>query len=129
VGRHKPSDRSRFTPNAAGPLPIVASAVRDLERELLASLHMKAADTSTYTSNYTSSDSDRSAARVAVFFSGSLDCALLARLTNDLLPVGESIDLLNVAFYTHALSALIFIPSFTLTQAVPGQNLRSLKLP
>lgn len=68
---------------------------------------MKAANTSTYTPNYTPSDSDRSSARAAVLFSGGLDCALLARLTNDLLPVGESIDLLNVTFYTHALSALI----------------------
>lgn len=60
---------------------------------------MKVADIPTYASNYTLSDSDRSAARVAVLFSGGLDCTLLARLTNDLLPVGESIDLPNVAFY------------------------------
>jgi asparagine synthetase B (glutamine-hydrolysing) len=86
-----------LAPNAARPLLIGASAVRDLERELLASLHMKVADIPTYTSNYTLSDSDRSAVRVAVLFSGGLDCTLLARLTNDLLPVEESIDLPNVA--------------------------------
>lgn len=53
----------------------------------------------TYTSNYTLSDSDRSVAIAIVLFSGGLDCALLARLTNDLHPVGESIDLLNIDFY------------------------------
>src|ERR1700734_1439498 len=60
---------------------------------------MKVADIPTYTSNCTLSDSDRSAARVAVLFPGGLDCTLLARLTNDLLPLEESIDLPNVAFY------------------------------
>lgn len=37
-------------------------------------------------------------ANVAVLFSGGLDCTLLARLAHDILPVGEPIDLLNVAF-------------------------------
>jgi hypothetical protein len=53
----------------------------------------------TYTSNYTMCDSDPSVAIAVVLFSGGLDCALLARLTNDLPPVGESIDLLNIDFY------------------------------
>ncbi|KAL5117853.1 hypothetical protein ACEQ8H_004171 [Pleosporales sp. CAS-2024a] len=35
---------------------------------------------------------------IAVLFSGGLDCTLLARLCHDLIPLGESIDLLNVAF-------------------------------
>ncbi|KAJ5183698.1 hypothetical protein N7492_001314 [Penicillium capsulatum] len=37
-------------------------------------------------------------AKVAVLFSGGLDCSLLARLSHDLLPLHEPIDLLNVAF-------------------------------
>src|SRR5690242_628565 len=37
-------------------------------------------------------------ARVAVLFSGGLDCTILARLCHDLLPLCETIDLLNVAF-------------------------------
>lgn len=37
-------------------------------------------------------------AKVAVLFSGGLDCAVLARLCHDLLPPEETIDLLNVAF-------------------------------
>jgi asparagine synthetase B (glutamine-hydrolysing) len=37
-------------------------------------------------------------AKVAVLFSGGLDCTLLARLSHDILPINEPIDLLNVAF-------------------------------
>jgi asparagine synthetase B (glutamine-hydrolysing) len=37
-------------------------------------------------------------ARVAILFSGGLDCTLLARLTHHLLPQHQSVDLLNVAF-------------------------------
>lgn len=35
---------------------------------------------------------------LAVLFSGGLDCTLLARLSHDILPPSEPIDLLNVAF-------------------------------
>ena len=38
------------------------------------------------------------APRLAVLFSGGLDCTVLARLAHDLLPSTEGIDLLNVAF-------------------------------
>lgn len=36
--------------------------------------------------------------KLAVLFSGGLDCALLARLSHEILPSTEPIDLLNVAF-------------------------------
>ena len=36
--------------------------------------------------------------RVAVLFSGGLDCSILARMCHDLLPLSEPVDLLNVAF-------------------------------
>lgn len=36
--------------------------------------------------------------RVAVLFSGGLDCTLLARLAHDILPASQGIDLINVAF-------------------------------
>ncbi|KAF2459018.1 asparagine synthase [Lineolata rhizophorae] len=36
--------------------------------------------------------------RIAILFSGGLDCSLLARLAHDIVPIAESIDLLNVAF-------------------------------
>ena len=37
-------------------------------------------------------------ARLAILFSGGLDCTLLARLCHDLLPKTHEVDLLNVAF-------------------------------
>lgn len=37
-------------------------------------------------------------AKLAILFSGGLDCTVLARLAHDLLPAEEHIDLLNVAF-------------------------------
>lgn len=36
--------------------------------------------------------------RIAVLFSGGLDCTVLARLSHELLPSGQAVDLLNVAF-------------------------------
>ncbi|GAB0137160.1 hypothetical protein EsDP_00005440 [Epichloe bromicola] len=44
-------------------------------------------------------------ARVAVLFSGGLDCTVLARLASDLLPVDQPIDLLNVAFENPRIAA------------------------
>ncbi|KAI7270925.1 hypothetical protein KC345_g7322 [Hortaea werneckii] len=41
---------------------------------------------------------EHAAARLAILFSGGLDCTVLARLAHDILPQSESIDLLNVAF-------------------------------
>lgn len=37
-------------------------------------------------------------ARVAVLFSGGLDCTVLARIASDIIPAGQAIDLVNVAF-------------------------------
>jgi asparagine synthetase B (glutamine-hydrolysing) len=36
--------------------------------------------------------------RIAVLFSGGLDCTLMARLAHDVLPSSQGIDLINVAF-------------------------------
>lgn len=36
--------------------------------------------------------------RVAVLFSGGLDCTLMARIVHDVLPASQGIDLINVAF-------------------------------
>ncbi|KAI9171495.1 asparagine synthase-like protein [Paramyrothecium foliicola] len=41
---------------------------------------------------------DVSDARVAVLFSGGLDCTVLARMASDVVPPGQAIDLINVAF-------------------------------
>ena len=80
-------------------LPTAASTLCDLKRELSASLHLRVAGIPTFASTFTSSHLDCAVARVAILFSGGLDCTLLARLAHDLLPTEESIDLLNVAFY------------------------------
>ena len=36
--------------------------------------------------------------RIAILFSGGLDCTVLARLVHDILPIEQEVDLLNVAF-------------------------------
>jgi asparagine synthetase B (glutamine-hydrolysing) len=36
--------------------------------------------------------------KVAILFSGGLDCTILARMCHDLIPIHEPVDLLNVAF-------------------------------
>ena len=42
--------------------------------------------------------SSSKSARVAILFSGGLDCTVLARLAHDLLGAEDEIDLINVAF-------------------------------
>ncbi|TRX93754.1 hypothetical protein FHL15_005430 [Xylaria flabelliformis] len=37
-------------------------------------------------------------ARIAILFSGGLDCTVLARLAHDLVPMSQGLDLINVAF-------------------------------
>ncbi|KAI0861845.1 asparagine synthase-domain-containing protein [Xylaria cubensis] len=37
-------------------------------------------------------------ARIAILFSGGLDCTVLARLAHDLVPISQGLDLINVAF-------------------------------
>jgi asparagine synthetase B (glutamine-hydrolysing) len=44
------------------------------------------------------SGSDPKEARIAVLFSGGLDCTVLARLAADILPPDQVVDLINVAF-------------------------------
>lgn len=44
-------------------------------------------------------------ARVAILFSGGLDCTVLARLAHDLLPSSHRIDLVNVAFENPRIAA------------------------
>lgn len=40
-----------------------------------------------------------------MLFSGGLDCTVVARLTHDILPSGQSIDLINVAFENPRIAA------------------------
>jgi asparagine synthetase B (glutamine-hydrolysing) len=52
----------------------------------------------THTHHDSSSPAAETSPRVAVLFSGGLDCSVLAWLIHTLLPPSESIDLINVAF-------------------------------
>ncbi|KAI1906178.1 hypothetical protein LOZ12_003833 [Ophidiomyces ophidiicola] len=54
------------------------------------------------------------AAKVAVLFSGGLDCTVLARLVHDLLPVDEPVDLLNIAFENPRVAAASLAKNATL---------------
>ncbi|KAM4059796.1 asparagine synthetase domain-containing protein C4F6.11c [Hirsutella rhossiliensis] len=44
-------------------------------------------------------------ARIAILFSGGLDCTVLARLTSDILPIDQVIDLISVAFENPRIAA------------------------
>ncbi|VUC27113.1 unnamed protein product [Clonostachys rosea] len=67
-------------------------SVRELREQLTESLNLRVLDVPIPPH---SSSSD---ARVAVLFSGGLDCTVLARLASDAIPAEQPIDLLNVAF-------------------------------
>jgi len=69
-------------------------AVSNLTAQLRSSVQTRVEEIPTYTA----SGSNFSPSRIAVLFSGGLDCTLLARLTHDILPYNQPIDLLNVAF-------------------------------
>ncbi|KAB5532715.1 asparagine synthase [Coniochaeta sp. 2T2.1] len=67
--------------------------VGSLREQLTASLSLRVLNIPEPPNNGSGSDT-----RVAVLFSGGLDCTMLARLSHDLLPADQAIDLLNVAF-------------------------------
>ncbi|KAH6695293.1 asparagine synthase [Plectosphaerella plurivora] len=74
--------------------PLVSSSpsVMQLRRQLVDSLMPRVLNIPPPTSDVAAD------ARVAVLFSGGLDCTVLARLASDLVPQDQAIDLLNVAF-------------------------------
>ena len=67
-------------------------SVQELHTRLVDSLRLRVLDVP-LPPKATSTD-----ARVAVLFSGGLDCTVLARLSHDMIPLDQSIDLINVAF-------------------------------
>lgn len=70
------------------------TALVNLLNELRSSLRPRVKGIPTYDA----CGSSLNPSRVAVLFSGGLDCTLLARLVHDVLPHDQPIDLLNVAF-------------------------------
>ena len=70
-----------------------SQVVASLREQLTASLSLRVLNIPEPPNKRLESDT-----RVAVLFSGGLDCTVLARLSHDLLPPEHAIDLLNVAF-------------------------------
>ncbi|KAL1306997.1 hypothetical protein AAFC00_005627 [Neodothiora populina] len=84
-------------PQSCAPLSSLSASVSQIELLLRQSL-----STRLTTIPPCASENIRNAAhdpaRLAILFSGGLDCTLLARIANDFVPGDEPIDLLNVAF-------------------------------
>jgi asparagine synthetase B (glutamine-hydrolysing) len=75
------------------PVPSPGSADSFI-KHLTNALKLRVMDIPTYSRSQIPPES----AKVAILFSGGLDCALLARVVHDILPKDETVDLLNVAF-------------------------------
>ncbi|KAG5962600.1 hypothetical protein E4U58_003818 [Claviceps cyperi] len=83
-----PAEHSRLT--------MQSGVIEQLHRRLTESLRLRVQQIPVPPGAITTATT--SDARVAVLFSGGLDCTVLARLASDLLPGGQPIELLNVAF-------------------------------
>ena len=70
------------------------SSIAMIWEQLKKSLELRVKDIPTYTV----SSNDLIPSRVAVLFSGGLDCTLLTRMLHEILPFDQPVDLLNVAF-------------------------------
>lgn len=71
-----------------------SASSEQLRSNLTKALQLRVKDIPDHSHSQTSKDS----AKVAVLFSGGLDCTLLARITHELLPLDEPVELINVAF-------------------------------
>lgn len=90
-------NRDRPSPNLAIATTPTSSAIKSLLDYLSKAVRLRVQAIPTYTAQQNKDDFSRPA-RVAVLFSGGLDCTLVARICHDILPLDEPIDLLNVAF-------------------------------
>ncbi len=72
-----------------GKKPISSEAIANFEQLLRQAIDVRCATILT---------AAHGEARVAVMYSGGVDCAVIARLIHDSLPLDEPVDLLNVAF-------------------------------
>lgn len=75
------------------PLCVNSPFVEELEQKLRQSLELRIRNVPCPPDSKTKSDT-----KVSVLFSGGLDCTILARLSHEILPSNETVDLLNVAF-------------------------------
>lgn len=84
---------NKATPEGTpAPLTTTSSILRELEDRLRESLALRIQNVRQPPLAGSSN------VKIAVLFSGGLDCTLLARIAHDILPAEETIDLLNVAF-------------------------------
>lgn len=86
-------------PQTPSPMCLESASVKQLHEQLSSSLQQRVLDIPLPPSN------KQEDARVAVLFSGGLDCTVLARLASDLVPPEQLIDLLNVAFENPRIAA------------------------
>ncbi|PWY80653.1 asparagine synthase related protein [Aspergillus heteromorphus CBS 117.55] len=85
---------NRTTPEGVPPvLNVETPAVKELEQKLRQSVALRIQNV-----REPPATPSGSRVKIAVLFSGGLDCTVLARLAHEILPEGETIDLLNVAF-------------------------------
>lgn len=84
---------NKSVPSRAFSLNLASNAVGELRTHLLESLKLRILQVPIPPGI----DSEHNV-RVAVLFSGGLDCTVLARLAHDILPDDQHIDLINVAF-------------------------------
>ena len=80
------------------PLTIDSPQITKLEQKLRESLELRVQNIPSPISNCPLTLNNNTEVKIAILFSGGLDCTILARLCNDILPINEPIDLLNVAF-------------------------------
>lgn len=81
------------------PTEVPESAVQAIYDVLNEAVRARVTDIRPYsTSTFPVETSQEVPSRVAVLFSGGLDCSLLARMMHDQLPTSVNVDLLNVAF-------------------------------
>lgn len=79
---------------ASPPLMQGSASVRSLRHQLTESLKLRVLNVPIPPAM----SQQQQPSKVAILFSGGLDCTVLARLCHDLLPSDQGIDLINVAF-------------------------------
>ncbi|KAK1995866.1 asparagine synthase [Colletotrichum falcatum] len=87
-------------PPDAQPLSASSPSVHAVREQLTESLKLRVLNVPEPPAHEVNNDT-----RVAVLFSGGLDCTVLARMASDLLPSEQGIDLINVAFENPRLAA------------------------
>lgn len=69
-------------------------SVEALRQQLIESLRLRVLDVP----SPPGADQHQTKTKVAILFSGGLDCTVMARMCHDLIPLDQGIDLINVAF-------------------------------